>query len=253
MALAATLLLSIPLMPVAVLLGSHRGRAGELRLADTDEWMERVRRGDFWGGSGGGSGGGSMRYSEPERPARPRRPISRAEPSTGKVPASLNRFGANGSSAFLRKGGTYRTVCVRLCDGYYWPVSFATTPARFAKDEQSCSRQCSSPAKLYVYRNPGAEPEEMTDLSGAPYSKLATAFLYRTEYKEDCECKPDPWSNEALMRHRVYALEERQRKGDKAARAELARLKSGGAAGSGSGGGRLDATSSTGPQDGKRR
>ena len=22
--------------------------------------------------------------------------------------------------------GNYRTLCVRMCDGYYWPVSFAT-------------------------------------------------------------------------------------------------------------------------------
>ncbi|HEY6027233.1 MAG TPA: DUF2865 domain-containing protein, partial [Pseudolabrys sp.] len=28
-------------------------------------------------------------------------------------------------------GGTYRTVCVRTCDGYYFPISFATTPDRF--------------------------------------------------------------------------------------------------------------------------
>src|SRR5215831_20969620 len=27
--------------------------------------------------------------------------------------------------------GTYRTVCVRTCDGGYFPVSFATVPARF--------------------------------------------------------------------------------------------------------------------------
>ena len=26
--------------------------------------------------------------------------------------------------------GTYRTVCVRSCDGFYFPISFATVPAR---------------------------------------------------------------------------------------------------------------------------
>src|SRR3981081_2667513 len=28
--------------------------------------------------------------------------------------------------------GTYRTVCVRTCDGFYFPISFATVPSRFA-------------------------------------------------------------------------------------------------------------------------
>src|SRR6202171_3277080 len=29
------------------------------------------------------------------------------------------------------QSGTYRTVCVRTCDGFYFPISFATVPARF--------------------------------------------------------------------------------------------------------------------------
>ena len=31
--------------------------------------------------------------------------------------------------------GTYRTVCVRSCDGYYFPISYATTAERFAGSE----------------------------------------------------------------------------------------------------------------------
>src|SRR5690606_29512315 len=34
-----------------------------------------------------------------------------------------------------RRHGTYRTVCVRLCDGFFFPISFATTPDRFGADE----------------------------------------------------------------------------------------------------------------------
>ena len=32
---------------------------------------------------------------------------------------------------------TYRTVCVRLCDGYYFPVSFSTLPSHFARDTET--------------------------------------------------------------------------------------------------------------------
>src|SRR5450432_3773935 len=36
------------------------------------------------------------------------------------------------------QSGTFRTVCVRTCDGAYFPVSFATYQARFQDDEKTC-------------------------------------------------------------------------------------------------------------------
>src|SRR6476620_9880794 len=40
------------------------------------------------------------------------------------------------------QSGTYRTVCVRTCDGAYFPISFATVPARFPDDERTCKALC---------------------------------------------------------------------------------------------------------------
>ena len=40
------------------------------------------------------------------------------------------------------QSGTYRTVCVRTCDGFYFPISFATVPARFPDDEKTCKSLC---------------------------------------------------------------------------------------------------------------
>jgi hypothetical protein len=54
--------------------------------------------------------------------------------------------------------GTYRTVCVRTCDGGYFPISFATVPARFPDDEKTCKALCpATDAALYAYRNPGED------------------------------------------------------------------------------------------------
>src|SRR5215470_5542313 len=39
-------------------------------------------------------------------------------------------------------GNGYRTLCVRTCDGYYFPISFSTAPTRFAEDEQTCQKLC---------------------------------------------------------------------------------------------------------------
>ncbi|GBE43336.1 hypothetical protein BMS3Bbin10_01412 [bacterium BMS3Bbin10] len=93
--------------------------------------------------------------------------------------------------------GRYRTLCVRSCDGYYWPVSFSTTRAGFSRDAKQCVSSCTVPAKLFVHRNPGADIAQMVDLKGKPYARTEHAFRYRQEYVKGCRCKPEPWSEAA--------------------------------------------------------
>lgn len=89
---------------------------------------------------------------------------------------------------------SYRTMCVRLCDGYYFPVSFSTLESRFREDEVKCKEQCAAPVELYVYRNPGEEVENMVSLNGKPYTSLKTAFLNRKHYIKGCSCKAEEYS-----------------------------------------------------------
>ena len=35
--------------------------------------------------------------------------------------------------------GTFRTLCVRTCDGYYFPISFSTTSDQFREDAHTCA------------------------------------------------------------------------------------------------------------------
>ena len=87
--------------------------------------------------------------------------------------------------------GTFRTVCVRTCDGAYFPVSFATVQARFAADEQVCKAQCpAAEASLFAYRNPGEDINQAVSINGQSYSSLPNAFKYRTEFNPSCSCKP---------------------------------------------------------------
>lgn len=87
-------------------------------------------------------------------------------------------------------GGTYRTICVRSCDGYYFPISYATTPDHFAEDAQACQRLCpASQATLYTYHNPGEDVPQAVSLDGHPYSELPTAFAYRKAISPACGCR----------------------------------------------------------------
>jgi hypothetical protein len=81
-------------------------------------------------------------------------------------------------------------VCVRTCDGYYFPISYTATPERFAQDEQTCQRMCpSADVQLYTYRNPGEEVAQAVSLRGQAYTDLPTAFNYRKEVNKECSCK----------------------------------------------------------------
>jgi hypothetical protein len=86
--------------------------------------------------------------------------------------------------------GMFRTVCVRKCDGSFFPISFATTPARFPEDERACHRACpATEVELYAYRNPGEDIAQAMSISGHPYTDLPNAFRYRQEYNAACACK----------------------------------------------------------------
>ena len=64
--------------------------------------------------------------------------------------------------------GTYHTVCVRTCDGYYFPISYSTVPSRFPDDEHTCQRLCpAAEVSLYSYRNPGEDMSKQFRRAGS--------------------------------------------------------------------------------------
>ena len=90
---------------------------------------------------------------------------------------------------------TYRTICVRLCDGYYFPVSFSTLPNHFQRDSDVCQSKCAAPVELYYHQNPGSAVEQAVGAkTQEPYTKLKSAFRYRKEYVAGCSCKASEYT-----------------------------------------------------------
>src|SRR4029079_9135377 len=86
--------------------------------------------------------------------------------------------------------GSYRTICVRTCDGFYWPVSYATTPDHFQDDEKVCQRSCpAAEAMLFAHRNPGEDVTQAVSISGQLYSTWPNAFRYRQAFDASCSCR----------------------------------------------------------------
>lgn len=181
-------------------------------------WGEQLRSGTYWSKhafNGGASGQSRSGLTRADRSAIP-------WPDMGRLQDEWNYEGSD-----RQGGGTYRTMCVRLCDGYYWPVSYSVTKDRFDVDADTCSRSCGGPdqARLFVYRNPGSEIDDMEDLDGRAYKKLKNAFLFKTKYEASCKCRPEPWDQASLDRHKSYALAAQAQKGDKVAASELRELR----------------------------
>ncbi len=102
-----------------------------------------------------------------------------------------NLFGGNSNYGGIdvSQGGTFRTLCVRTCDGYYYPISFATTSARFIDDEAACKATCpASDVALYSHRTNEDERSAMS-ISGRPYTDLPNAFRYRQQFDAACSCR----------------------------------------------------------------
>jgi hypothetical protein len=125
------------------------------------------------------------------------------EPSRTRAPDEIERNQDIGVPQ--RPAGTYRTLCVRLCDGFYWPVSHSTIRARFSKDAKQCEVSCPGRSQLFVQRTGNEDVEGMADLKGIPYTQIKNSLRYRTEYVRDCTCRGNPWDPEAIARHRAYA------------------------------------------------
>ncbi|MEJ1121705.1 DUF2865 domain-containing protein [Phyllobacterium sp. CCNWLW183] len=84
------------------------------------------------------------------------------------------------TGASVKKG--YRTLCVRICDGYYFPISFSTKSKFFVRDQNACTAMCpAGNAQLYYHAVPEQESDDMISVAGKkPYSELPHAFNYRT-------------------------------------------------------------------------
>lgn len=94
-------------------------------------------------------------------------------------------------SGLASRYGTFRTLCVRSCDGYYFPISFSTVPDRFEDDEATCQNMCpGSQVELFYHQMPAQDSEDMISYrSGMPYRETETAFNYREKFNAECGCR----------------------------------------------------------------
>ena len=111
-------------------------------------------------------------------------------------PATVTRIlNPNGEVSVLGPAGQFATMCVRTCDGYYFPMSPDSSSADFDRDLKNCETSCpGTEMELYYQGAVGEESETMVSAgTGEPYASLPTAYLYRdatTSRPQGCGCNP---------------------------------------------------------------
>ena len=115
-------------------------------------------------------------------------------------------------------------VCVRTCDGFFFPVNYqgAGDDDQYA---EVCQASCpASTAELY-WMQAGADLDTAVTESGKRYTAMPTAFNYRKAYDPACSCKApgQSWASalrqaDALVRDRRSDITVTQESSDQMAR-----------------------------------
>jgi hypothetical protein len=83
-----------------------------------------------------------------------------------------------------------KAVCVRTCDGDFFPVSynaFGQSPDRLF---DICRAQCpAADTQVFTY-SPSRDITEAISITGEPYTSLANALKYRRTFDAACTCRP---------------------------------------------------------------
>ena len=99
--------------------------------------------------------------------------------------------------AALRRGPDHagialgtRTVCVRSCDGFLFPLGNLAARRDLPVHEAACAAACPNAAtSLYTLPAGEIDLDRAVDLKGQPYRAFALANVYRQKRVADCTCQ----------------------------------------------------------------
>jgi hypothetical protein len=82
-----------------------------------------------------------------------------------------------------------KAVCVRSCDGSFFPVSYSASSGRLQNLDDMCHALCpNADVSLYTYPAAG-DIEQAVSVTGARYMDSPSALKYRQSYDSTCSCR----------------------------------------------------------------
>jgi hypothetical protein len=142
-------------------------------------------------------GGGFNQNPQPQLPVPPPAPgLEADQPEEGKS-----------------RGGS-QAVCVRTCDGGFFPLTISARSADEDQLKELCQALCPNTEVSVYTKSPNAAIETAASLGeGASYSEMPNALKFRTSFDAACTCKPpdQSWAQALAGAERLLG---RERKGD---------------------------------------
>jgi hypothetical protein len=85
------------------------------------------------------------------------------------------------------------TICVRSCDGGFFPISSNATSVDFGRDAETCAKMCPGIETQLFYRSISSTDAAtmISTATGTPYSAMTNAFAYKNRQpgeKSTCAC-----------------------------------------------------------------
>ena len=94
-----------------------------------------------------------------------------------------------------------RSVCVRTCDGFFFPVGPVGDSSSLASHEADCAGLCPDAQTALFIEPAGSDKiEDAVSIKGARYTALPAAFRHRETSDNSCTCHRNVGANYSLLR-----------------------------------------------------
>lgn len=136
----------------------------------------------------------------------------RQAPPPADLPRGAPDQGASDDGDGIDAHGGSQAVCVRTCDGGFFPMNMSSHHNQDQLNEL-CTALCPGTQAAVYTRNPNSEIKTAMSLDGTPYMDLPNALKFQKSFDSTCTCQPagKTWA-EALVG--AEAALGNQRKGD---------------------------------------
>ena len=108
-------------------------------------------------------------------------------PDAGGEPAAPEEGQPHAKSPEAHAGS--QAVCVRTCDGSFFPISYSASGSRYGSLEDMCRALCpNADTELFSYAF-GGDIAQAVAANGQRYMDTPNALKYRTTFDPNCSCK----------------------------------------------------------------
>ena len=161
--------------------------------------------------AGNDSGSGNFFLQETKGRAAARPALFNLGAAAVTVPEKPQAIRAVGGARLARGAGQplqlsgaglgNRSVCVRLCDGFFFPVGDVTSNADVEAQENTCTSLCpGAPARLYLMPAGSDNIDEAVSVrEKRPYSALPVAFRHASTTDRTCSCHAERRSSSVAL------------------------------------------------------